>query len=359
MTLILSEDDVEEVLSMRDCVHVLEETFRDFGLGQAVSRPRTHTYSWLEPGIFYNFKSMDGGVPRYGVHALRITSEVVQSQKHFGGLREEKLPRATGGRYVGLLLLFDMQTTEPLAIMQESGVQRMRVGGTSGIAAKYLARKDAKRVGMFGTGWQAKPQLEALSHVRALDQVKVYSPNPANRARFASEMSACSSFPVIAVDDPREVVEDADIVVCATNSQEPVFDGSWLRPGQHVNSLQAGELDRTTHVVADLIAVRAFEESRLYLQKSAPEYPFHTEKMSRFNKEFESKYEALGLIVAGQKPGRASDQDITLFGGTGTGPSSGLGIQFAAVGKLAYDLARARGLGHEIPTEWLTEAHHP
>lgn len=359
MTLILSEDDVEEVLCMRDCMRVLEETFRDFGLGQAVSRPRTHTYTWLEPGTFYNFKSMDGGVSRYGVHALRISSEVVQTQKHFGRLREEKLPRAAGGRYVGLLLLFDMQTTEPLAIMQEAGIQRMRVGGTSGIAAKYLARKDAKRVGMFGTGWQAKPQLEALSHVRNLEQVKVYSPNPENRTRFAAEMATCFDFPVIAVDNPREVVQSADILVCATNSQEPVFDGNWLQPGQHVNSLQGGELDEMTHVLANLIAVRAVEQSRHYVQKSAPEIPIHTEKTGSFNKRFESKFETLGAIIAGLKPGRANDRDITLFGGSGTGPSSGLGIQFAAVGKLVYDLARTRGLGHQIPTEWLTEVHHP
>ena len=118
MTLILSEEDIDQVLRVEDCVRVLEETFCDFGLGHAVSRPRTHTYTYLEPDTFYNFKSMDGGVPRYGVHALRISSEVVQTQKHFGRVREAKLPRAGGGRYVGMVMLFDMQTTEPLAIMQ-------------------------------------------------------------------------------------------------------------------------------------------------------------------------------------------------------------------------------------------------
>ena len=84
MTLILSEEDIEQVLRVEDCVRVLEETFQDFGLGHAVSRPRTHTYTYLEPDTFYNFKSMDGAVPRYGVHALRISSEVVQAQEHFG-----------------------------------------------------------------------------------------------------------------------------------------------------------------------------------------------------------------------------------------------------------------------------------
>jgi len=359
VTLILSEEDIDQVLRVEDCVRVLEETFRDFGLGHAVSRPRTHTYTYLEPNTFYNFKSMDGGVPRYGVHALRISSEVVQTQKHFGRVREAKLPRAAGGRYVGLVMLFDMQTAAPLAIMQEAGIQRMRVGSTSAIAAKYLARKDAKRVGMFGTGWQAKPQIMALAQVRDLELVKVYSLNPENRARFVAEMAACCDFPIIAAENPREVVQDADIVVCATNSQEPVFDGAWLRPGQHVNSLQAGELDKATHVRADVIIVRAFEQSRHYVQKNAPERPIHTTKMDSFGTGFEHKLVALGEVVAGQMTGRTTDQDITLFGGSGTGPSSGLGIQFAAVGKIIYDLARERRLGHEIPTDWLTELHHP
>lgn len=359
MTLMLSEQDIEKVLHMDDCVRVLEQTFGDFGRGEAVSRPRTHTYTWLEPETFYNFKSMDGSVPRFGVHALRISSEVLQTQTHFGRLREEKLPRAAGGRYVGLMFLFDMATTEPLAIMQESGIQRMRVGATSGIAAKYLARKDAKRVGLFGTGWQARPQIEALALVRDLELLTVYSLNPENRSRFAAEMGALFPFPVVVASDPRQVVQDADIVVCATNSQEPIFQGSWLQPGQHVNSLQAGELDVTTHNRASTIVIRAIEVSRNYVQRNAPERPLHAEKMERFNIGFEDKFVALGDIVAGQRRGRNSDQDITLFGGSGTGPSSGLGIQFAAVGKVVYDLAMAKGLGHEIPTEWLTQSRHP
>ncbi len=199
MTLILSEEHIEQVLRVEDCVYVLEETFRDFGLGQAVSRPRTHTYTYLEPDTFYNFKSMDGGVPRYGVHALRISSEVVQTQKPFGRTREVKLPRASGDRYVGLVILFDMQTTEPLAIMQEAGIQRMRVGCTSAIAAKYLARNNAKRVGMFGTGWQAKPQIMALAAVRDLELVKVYSLNLENRAHFVAAMVGISEKLMISV----------------------------------------------------------------------------------------------------------------------------------------------------------------
>jgi alanine dehydrogenase len=359
MTLILSEADIDQVLCMPDCLRVVDEAFADLGRGNAVSRPRAHTYTWQEPQTFYQFKTMDGGLPRYGVHAIRITSQVVQLQNVMGFTREDTLPKAAGGRYVGLVMLFDMETTEPLAIMQDSGIQRMRVGATSGIAARYLARPESSRIGLFGTGWQARPQLEALAHVLKLERVDVYSPNELHRTRFVAEMSELFEFRVVAASDPQAVICDADIVVCATNSRDPIYDGAWLTPGQHVNSLQAGELDEATYEKASLIAVRAFEKSLHFMQKDAPEVPLQAGLSKRFDKRFEPKLVELGAIIVGEHPGRTSAEEITLFGGSGTGPSSGLGIQFAAVGKLAYDLARSRGLGHKIPTDWLTQIHHP
>lgn len=359
MTLVLSESDCEAVLRMDDCLRVIEETFADFGRGDAVSRPRSHTYTYVKPGTFYNYKSMDGGVPRYGVHALRMSSEIVFEERSLGGVRRDKVGAAQGGRFVGLVLLFDMQTTELLAILQDAVVQRMRVGATSGLAAKYGARKDARRAGLFGTGWQAGPQLEALALVRSLESVSVYSPNPAHRRAFVEAMAPKFSFPLRAVDDPRAVVEGMDIVACATNSQEAVFDGSWLVAGQHVNSLQAGELDAVTHERADRILTRAFEKSQHYVQKSAPQPPIETVTMGRFTEELRGKLVELGAIACGRAEGRGNDEEITLFGGSGTGPSSGLGIQFAAVGKLVYDRARELGLGHEIPSDWFCEVHHP
>ncbi len=359
MTLILSEADVEQCLTMDACLESLELTFRDFGAGEAVSRPRTHTYSRIDEKTFYNFKSMDGGVPRYGVHAIRLSSEVVRETESFGRRREEKLALARGGRYVGLVLLFDMKTTEPLAIIQDAGLQRLRVGATSALAAKFLSRQDSRTVGLFGSGWQADPQLQGLVRVRNINRVKVYSPDSEHRKDFARRMTENLGVEVVSVANAREVVTDSDIVICATNSLDPVFDGDWLESGQHVNSLQAGELDRTTHDRADLIAVRARGVSRTYIQENSPNLPGNLKKLRKYNRGYEDKMVELGKVMAGQEQGRMGDSQITLFGGGGTGPSSGLGIQFAAVGWVAYQEAEKKGLGHEIPTEWLLEAHHP
>jgi len=359
MTLILSESDIEQCLTMDGCLESLELTFRDFGMGEVVSRPRTHAYSYVGEKTFYNFKSMDGGIPRYGIHAIRLSSEVIREREAFGHLREEKLALARGERYVGLVVLFDMKTTEPLAIIQDAGLQRLRVGATSALAAKFLSRHNSHVVGLFGSGWQADPQLQGLVRVRDIRQIKVYSPNSENRESFTKQMRDSLNAEIISVKTSKDVVKNSDIVVCATNALEPVFDGDWLERGQHINSLQAGELDRITHDRADLIVVRARGVSRTYIQENSPELPGNLKKLKKYNKGYENKIVELGKVIANQERGRIDDNEITLFGGGGTGPSSGLGIQFAAVGWVAYQEAKKKGLGQKIPTEWLLEKHHP
>jgi len=325
MTLILNEDDVESLLDIDTCLAVLEPTFVDLGRGEAVSRPRTHTYTYLRDATYYNFKSMDGAVPRYGVHALRLSSEVVQDTEVLGSRREEKLALAQDGRFVGLVMLFDLETTEPLAIIHDSGLQRLRVGATSALAAKYLSRDDSRRVGLFGTGWQAGPQLEALVRVRDIEEIVVFSLNPDRRRKFVATMASRLDAKVIAAEAPRDVVDGADIVVCATNSLHPVFDGSWLVAGQHVNSLQSGELDDATHQRADVIAVRAREASRSYYQAAAPQRSGLSQRWQEHSERWNDKVVTLGGVMVGTEQGRARDDQITLFGGSGTGPSSGLG----------------------------------
>jgi alanine dehydrogenase len=358
MTLILSESDIEQVVSMEDCIPILEATFRDFALGAAVNRPRSHTYVPVSDKEFYLFKSMDGGVPRFGVHALRIASQVSVDEVVEGRRRQGKPPRARNDRFVGLVLLFDMETTEPIGILQDAGVQRLRVGATSAIAAAALSRADSTRVGLFGTGWQAYSQLDALSRVRDLELIRVFSPRPAKRAAFVAEVTDRLGLRIEATDDPRQVVEGADIIACATNSAEPVFDGAWLVEGQHVNSLQGGELDRLTHERADVICVRSREPSTHHVQEDASTKPIAMELSTAYKTGFEPKMIELGRLLIGEAVGRTDDRQITLFGGGGTGGSSGLGIQFAGISKLAIDRARERGIGTEIPTELFLQEHH-
>jgi ornithine cyclodeaminase/alanine dehydrogenase-like protein (mu-crystallin family) len=343
VTLLLDNDDVRQVLRMRDCVDALRGAFAALADGRAVNRPRSHTYTDLGEGRHYLFKSMDGSLPAAGVHALRLSSDL--TWEHDG--RREKLPAAPGGRYVGLVLLFDVEALVPLAIVHDGELQRLRVGATSALAVDLLAREDARVAAVIGAGWQAAAQVAGLREVRALDEIRVFAPTREKLEAFCAE-HGCSP-----AGSAREAIEGADVVALATNAHEPVLDGAWLEPGQHVGSVQGGELDAETVRRADLVVVRSREQATYH---HAPGHaPREVSRAARFRRD---DVVELGEVVVGRAC-RASDGQITLFTGGGTGASSGLGIQFAAVADVVHRAARERGLGRELPTDWFTQKEKP
>ncbi|HEY6031116.1 MAG TPA: ornithine cyclodeaminase family protein [Gaiellaceae bacterium] len=343
MTLLLTNEDVRAVLSMRACIDALEQAFRDYADGAAVNRPRSHTYTERGEGRHYLLKTMDGSLPRAGVHALRLSSDL--TWEHDG--RRDKLPAAPGGRFVGLVLLFDLERLVPLAIVHDGELQRIRVGATSALAADRLGRPGARVAGVIGAGWQAAMQIEGLRAVRELEEVRVYAPREDRLVTFCDKVGARP------VASAREAVEGADVVALATNSHEPVLDGAWLEPGQHVGSVQGHELDDETIRRAGLVVVRSREQATYhYAPGRAPREAQGTERLGS------ADVVELGEVVAG-RAGRRSPDEITLFTGGGTGASSGLGIQFAAVANAVFRAAQARGLGRDLPTDWFTQKEKP
>lgn len=356
MALLLTNADVAQVLTMDDCLHVLAQAFVDLAEGRAANRPRSHTFTPLAPGQFYLFKSMDGSWPRARVHALRLSSDRIEEVVEGGILKRRKPPVASGNRWLGLVLLFNIDTTELMAIMQDGYLQRMRVGATSGLAARCLAPPGTRVAGMFGTGWQAGAQLLALRRVLPdLQLVRVYSPDPERRWAFAREWSERLGISVVAVDDPEAVVAEAPLWVGATNSLTPVIRGRWLRPGVHVNSIQGHELDWEVLERADLIVVRDRERPTFYTVGDA--WPREVREEKQLPPALAAKVVTLGEMLAGGVT--RQPEQITVSGGGGMGGSAGLGIQFAAVAARVYEKARAAGLGREIPGEWFLEDMKP
>lgn len=356
MTLLLSNEDVLRVLDPRACIDALEVAFGDLAAGVAVNRPRSHTYTPLGDGHWYLFKSMDGSVPRLGVQAIRMSSDHTYEHEQGGMRRREKLPLAPGGRYVGLVLLFDIRTLEPLAILQDGELQRMRVGCTSALAAKHLSRAGAQVVGLIGSGWQAETQLLALTKVRGVREVRAYSTSAERLRAFCEHVAPKVGVEVRPVASARAAVESADIVACATNSHDPVIDGAWLVPGQHVGSVQSHELDMATIERASVVVVRSHDPATFHHPPA--QVPVEVSEVKRLDERLRAKVVDLGEVVCG-RAGRRSPDDVTLFTGGGLRASSGLGIQFAAVASAVYRAAVDAGLGREIPTEWLTETAKP
>jgi ornithine cyclodeaminase/alanine dehydrogenase-like protein (mu-crystallin family) len=222
----------------------------------------------------------------------------------------------------------------------------MRVGATSAVASKYLARKDAKVMGLLGSGEQARTQVTAHLVVRQLSKIKVYSPTKANRERFAKEMSKETGVDIVPVSSAEEAVRGSDIVSAATNTVDPVVEGKWLEAGMHMTSLVGGdsflprkELDDEAIIKANLIVVGY--KPQIFLDKQAE---FH-DRLERGIVKAEDLHE-LGELLNGNCRGRQNDQEITFFKN-----NTGMGIQFAATAMKIYEKAKERGIGTELPSE--------
>jgi alanine dehydrogenase len=352
MTLLLTNEDVEQVLDMRAGLSALEPAYRELATGRAVLRDQSQTYlPGPLPHSMYCLKTVEGGSETLGVMAIRLTSDVLRGREVEGALRREKVPAAPGNRFLGLVLLFSLATGELLAIMPDGIIQRLRVGAASALAADRLARADASTVGLIGSGNQAEAQLRGLACIRDLRRVRIYSPTPDRRADFADRMGRALSIEVEAVSSAREAVDGADIVATATNSGQPVLDADWLRPGMHAGYIREFEVDDATLESADLVVVHTRQAD---IQHYTPRGHEDLAQLQRGRGHPWHRYPELADVLAGTVPGRTAPSQLTMFMN-----NFGIGIQFAALGAYAWRECAARGLGQDIPSDWFLESLQP
>ncbi len=315
MALLLKEEDVTELLDIETAIAAVEEVLRDQAEGEAQNRPRSRV---AMPAS--QLHVMSAGDKRLGVCGLKAYTA---SRK--------------GARF--LVMLYEAETGDLLAIIEADRLGQMRTGAATGVATKYMARADARRVGIFGTGWQAESQLMAVCTVRQIERIKAYSRTAEHREAFARRMSSLLGVEVVAAETPEETVRDSSIIITMTTARTPVFKGEWLEPGAHVNAtgsnfLAKAEIDVETIRRASLVAVDSVEQSRMEAGDLMP-------AIERGVISWESVVE-LGRIIAGQIAGRRDDTDITLF------KSNGIALEDISTALSVYNLARARDIGQEI-----------
>lgn len=362
MTLLLSNEEIDSILSMKDCLAAIEDAFRELGHGRAVNALRSEAIlpCSQNPEAIYNLKLLQGGLPKFGTYAIRLSSDLWTYPLIEGRERAVRItiPVAPYDRFLGIILLFSLDTCELLAILQGGVLQRMRVGATGGVGVRCLAREDARTVGLIGSGWQAGAQLMAMCEVRDIHKVMVYSTSRENREKFAEEMSRLLDLSVEPVESARDCIKGVDIVNLATSAREPVLDGSWLEEGMHVHSVHWPELDSRTYERSDVIItnVRPYGLGREknpycleYIMEGIPETKGLEHGFDHIDPDWEM-LPGLSDVLIGKSPGRTQESQITLHIN-----NVGLGMQFAAVGAGVYKTASARGLGHEIPLEWFLQ----
>ena len=316
MTLILTEREVEELLDMGTTIEAVERAMGDLAEGRATNRARRRVSL---PGAGLNV--MFAGAPELGLMGLKTYSVA-----------------STGARF--FTMIFDSEGGELLAIIRSNKLGQLRTGAATGIGVKHLAREDASTVGMYGTGWQAESQLEAVVSVMgsSLERVIVYSRREESRKEFADVMSARLGIDVETTGQQEEPAAQ-DVVVTVTSSPQPVLKGEWLRPGAHVtaagsNMLMKSEVDRDVVRRASFVCVDSREE--LGLEAGDLLQPLETGIVLP-----EEVYE-LGQVIAGQVKGRRGPDDITFFA------SQGLALQDLAAARIVYDRAIEQDAGRDI-----------
>jgi len=350
MALLLNNEDVRNLLDMESCVAALEEAYRDLGENQAVNRPKTYIVVPEGQDLSYSYCTMEGASRRLGVVAIRMKSDMNRYVEAFGTGRHEKWA-SRPGLFCGLVLLFSSRDGELLAVVNDGLIQQMRVGATSGVAAKYLAREDASVLGMIGSGGQARSHARAFAAVRKLKRIKIYSPNPERRAAYAREMAEALGLEVVAVESAKAAVEGADIVATCTNSIEPVIRGEQLCRGTHATSVNANhELDDDFFKHVDVTVRHQILDTKRYTAGSHEEIERAPKAIRKRRVDTPAALPTLPDLLLGKTPGRTQPDQITYFNN-----NEGTGLQFAVCGALAYQRAKEKGIGRELPNEWFLQ----
>ena len=350
MTIIITDDDVKRLMPMPDCIEAMRVAFRDFANGIAVNRPRMrYLAQHPDPERKYLANVHVGAVPSYGIACVRAGSQIIKPPSATNDRRLYENPKAFNW---GIVILYDIETAEPLALMHEFQLSGIRVGATTGVAVDAIARKDAATLGLFGTGKQAHAALEAIACVRPIGRANVYSPSTEHRDAFVRDM-ARAGMEVVAVTEPRAAVIGADVVCCATTSMKPVFDGDWLEDGQLVVSIansdvtnKRSEVDRRTYERAKTIIVNDWE-SVIDNDQTELLDPLREGVIAK------EQIHELGDLLIGKAKVSQPPRDATADGIVYFKNNSGLAIQFAAAGGFIYKKAIAQGNNKTIPTEWL------
>lgn len=361
-TLLLNNDDVRRVLTPTNVRKALEKAYRELIDGEAVCRPRIDIrIPTTQPGRFYQWGTMEGGSTS-GYFAIRMKSDVIYEQE-YGGVRTREKFAARPGLFCGLVMLIDIETGVPLAFINDGHLQHLRVAADGAIGTDVMARRNARVLGMLGSGGMARSHLEALLEVRALKRLQVYSPTPAHRSAFAAEAAERYGIEAVALDDPREVYRGADILAACTDSAVPVVRGDWLEPGMHVISV-GGRPDAAARDRFDVtlrLGTAPAPVERPELGASDEYLGYHARANDAFWDQFRLKGRApivtgdgrdvmLADVLRGRTPGRLSDDQITY-----SERGNIQGMQFFAVAALVYEEAQHLGIGRELPTEWFLQ----
>jgi alanine dehydrogenase len=320
--LFLRDDEVKRLITMKEAIEAVEVAYREKGLGRVQMPPKSYLYFTKHDG---DLRVMPSYIEAIEMAGVKVVNSHPMNPERYG------LPTV-----MAVLVLVNPPDGRPLCIMGATWLTAMRTGAGSGVATKYLARKDSSVVGIVGAGTQARTQAMAMAEVlKGLREMRVYDRKPEVARRFAEEMSGLLGLEIRTASSVEECVRDADVVCTTTPSRSPIVMRDWISPGTHINAIGADapgkeELDPEILKVASIFVDDLEQASH----SGEINVPLRKGIISLSDVKGE-----IGEVVAGRKPGRTSDQEITVY------DSTGLSILDVATGELVMRKAEREGVG--------------
>ncbi|WP_135609310.1 alanine dehydrogenase [Methanococcoides sp. AM1] len=319
----LDQNDVRSLLNIPDAMDAVEKAFEQHGRKKVQMPPKSYLYFESHNG---DLRTMPAYLEEQDVAGVKIVNVHPDN-------REKGLPTV-----MALFILNSTATGAPLAVMDATYLTDIRTGAAGGIAAKYLARPESRVLGIVGSGNQARTQLLAIANVFDLEEIKVYSAHRTRGEQFKLEMegkAGCS----ITVCSSIEDVCDCDILVTVTPVREPIVRSEWIKPGTHINAIGADAAGKEELEPSILVCSRVVVDDMAQASHSGEvNVPLSSGVIG-----VEDICCELGEVIAGLKPGRLDNSEITIF------DSTGLAIQDVATALLVYHTAKGKSVGKKLP----------
>lgn len=348
MALLIKAEELQGLISVEEAITAVRDGFHDQGEKPAYSAPR----------VRIQHEDRRVSVHPGGCHSLEVCGMFIHGERFtfHGGAQQY----ASAGKRV--YVAYDSETAQLKAIIVGSlplyGFEPQEdwygteTSITSAVGTDALARPDCRRLGLYGTGRQGRRHLISMCTIRpGIEEVRIYSRSADNRAAFTERMQPHVTAKLIAVDDPREVAERANLICCATGTNEPVLFGDWLEPGQHVTSIVAsnkgvfeqGSVSRPRREFDDGVIERAqcviaTSKQQAIMDEQADLFEPVTNGVITWD-----EIANLGELLTGEASGRQDAEQITVFK-----QNSDQSVGFMALANLAHAKATANGLGIEL-----------
>jgi alanine dehydrogenase len=322
--LVLSEKQVESLIDIDELISSLEQAHVQYSTGKAVMPVRLVVPL---PQIQGRITSMPGFLNEDKSLGMKIVTYFQEN------------PKRNLAAILATIMLFSVETGKMIAVMDGSYITAIRTACASAMATKALANAETPVLGILGAGVQARAHIQALTHVRKIQRIKIYSPSGTSATRIKQDLEPIVKIAIDVAGSAEDAVRDVDLLVTSSTAKEPIVKNDWLKAGAHINAVGSHRPDYREIDAATVARAKIVVDSRAAIMAECGDILLAIKEKAIDENHV---YGEIGEILAGVKAGRSSAGEVTLY------KSVGIAIQDVATANLVYRKALERNIGSHV-----------